>query len=235
MGNPGTGKTSVAVLYASLLHKAGVLSGGNVIIANRGSFLGRWVGTEEKNVNMVLEMGKGNLIMIDEAHTLAGANPNDFSRNVLPMFMTALADENNRDFAVVLCGYEKEMDKLMNTDPGLASRFPNKFVFEDFLPGQLYAIGCGRIKDNGYHLENDAAEKLEKLLLAMYGNRTDGWANAREIATVCEKILIAHADRCVKKRVRGEGLLVITEDDIPEYVPCKINVGVSKIGFNRNK
>ena len=69
----------------------------------------------------------------------------------------------------------------------------------------------------------------------MYGNRTDGWANAREIATVCEKILIAHADRCVKKRVRGEGLLVITEDDIPEYVPCKINVGVSKIGFNRNK
>lgn len=234
LGNPGTGKTTLAMLYASLLHKAGVLSGGNVIVANRGSFLGRWVGTEERNVAMVLEMSKGNLLMLDEAHTFAGASPNDYARNVLPMMMTALADESRRDFAVVLCGYEAEMENLLKTDPGLAGRFSNRFHFEDYQPQQLLEIARERITGSGYILSDSSLQKLDTLLEMMYKNRKKGWANAREVASVCDNILVTHADRCIREKRSGMDLIKITEEDIPAFVADREGAPLRKIGFANN-
>lgn len=233
VGNPGTGKSTVAVLFASLLHAAGVLSSGNVIIANRASFLGRWVGSEERNVAMLLEMSKGSVLMIDEAHNLLlGANPSDYSRNVMPIMMTALADETNRDFAVLLCGYEKEMDEAMATDPGIRSRFPNRFVFEDYNVEQLYEMAVGRIAGGGYILEDTASEKLHDILQLMYDHRDPAnWANAREVSTLWENIMIRHAERCILQGVSvNKALITITSDDIPEYKPVAIKPR-TKIGF----
>lgn len=233
LGNPGTGKSTVALLFASLLHSAGILSKGNVIVANRASFLSRWVGSEERNVAMLLAMSKGSVLMIDEAHNLMlGANSADYSRNVMPIMMTALADESNRDFAVLLCGYEKEMDKAMQTDPGIKSRFPNRFVFEDYNVDQLHEMAVNRIASGGYILEDSVSELIYDLLKNMYDNRTpDSWANAREVSTLWEEIMIRHAERCIIQGVTGNrALITITSDDIPEYKPTVAKVR-TKIGF----
>lgn len=233
LGNPGTGKSTIALLFASLLHSAGILSKGNVIVANRASFLGRWVGSEERNVAMLLAMSEGSVLMIDEAHNLMlGANESDYSRNVMPIMMTALADESKRDFAVLLCGYEKEMEKAMQTDPGIRSRFPNRFVFEDYDLEQLHEMAINRIVRGGYILEASVSELIHDLLKRMYDARTAGsWANAREVSTLWENIMIKHAERCILQGVTGnKALITITSDDIPEYKPAVIKAR-TKIGF----
>lgn len=233
LGNPGTGKSTIALLFASLLHSAGILSKGNVIVANRASFLARWVGSEERNIAMLLAMSKGSVLMIDEAHNLMlGANSSDYSRNIIPIMMTALADESDRDFAVLLCGYEKEMDKAMQTDPGIKSRFPNRFVFEDYNVDQLHKMALNRIASGGYILEDSVSELIHNLLKNMYDNRNpDSWANAREVSTLWENIMIRHAERCILQGVtRDKALITITSDDIPEYKPT-VAKARTKIGF----
>ena len=234
-GAPGTGKTSVALLYASVLKEAGILSKGNLLLANgRNAFTGKWVGTEEKNMRMALAAAKGNVLMIDEAYTLASPNEMDYIRNVLPMMLQILADEEYRDIAVVLCGYDHEMEFMLNSNPGLRSRFPNVFYFKDYSVAELYEMALNKLTRNGYKVSDEAAGKISEVLADMYKNREhDQWANGREVTNLFDRILVAHANRCISSGAEGEMLITITAEDIPE----KANVANSarktgRIGFN---
>ena len=233
-GSPGTGKTSVARLYASVLKEAGIISKGNLLLANgRNSFTGKWAGTEEKNVRMALAAAKGNVLMIDEAYTLATPNPTDQVRNVLPMMLQILADEEYRDIAVILCGYDHEMEELLNVNPGLRSRFPNVFNFKDYSVAELYEMMLNRIDQNGYRISDNAASKISEVLESMYKNRNpEQWANGREVTNLFDKILVTHANRCISCGVDGDKLITITSDDIPAYVnPGNPARKVRQIGF----
>ena len=237
-GSPGTGKTSVALLYASVLKEAGILSKGYLLLANgRNSFMGKWVGTEEKNVRMALAAAKGNVLMIDEAYTLASPNEMDYVRNVLPLMLQLLADEEYRDIAVVMCGYDHEMEFMLNSNPGLRSRFPNVFHFKDYSKEELYDIAIKRITQNGYKISDEASEKISKVLEQMYQNRDiSKWANAREVSNLFDKILVAHANRCISSDIEGEMLITITEEDIPDMSKAGSSRGAcKKIGFSQTK
>lgn len=234
-GSPGTGKTTVALLYASVLKEAGIISKGNLLLANgRTSFTGRWVGTEEKNVRMALAAAKGNVLMIDEAYTLASPNEMDYIRNVLPMMLQLLADEEYRDIAVILCGYDHEMEFMLNSNPGLRSRFPNVFHFKDYSVDDLCKIALDKITQNGYKISDDAKRKISEVLEEMYLSRNAGqWANAREVTNLYDKILVSHANRCISSGVEGEDLITITPEDIPNIVKdTNIGCKVKKIGFH---
>ena len=111
LGRPGTGKTTVCKIFGSLLHQAGALSKGHVVLCDRGTFIGTLWGDEERSVRQVLEKAKGGVLMIDEAYLLNSRNDNDPGKLVLQLLMNILADESQRDIAVVLCGYKDQMQK----------------------------------------------------------------------------------------------------------------------------
>ena len=230
LGHPGTGKTTVCKIFGSLLHQAGALSKGHVVVCDRGTFIGTLWGDEERSVQQVLEKAKGGVLMIDEAYLLVGKNENDPGRLVLQLLMNILADESQRDIAVILCGYKDQMLKMLECNPGLESRFPNKFEFRDFTIDELLAITNSRVKEYEYQFTPEAWEKYRSLLLQAYQVRDPlTWGNARFIANQLERIYIQHAGRCVSQPLMDKcSLRQITPEDI---VPIEVPRQRARIGF----
>ena len=216
LGRPGTGKTTVCKIFGSLLHQAGALSKGHVVMCDRGTFIGTLWGDEERSMNQVLEMAKGGVLMIDEAYLLNGKHESDPGKLVIQLLMNILADETQRDIAVVLCGYKDPMLKLLATNPGLQSRFPNKFEFTDFTVDELVEISIRRISSYDYQFTNTALEKYRNVLTQAYQVRDpETWGNARFVANLLERIYIQHATRCVRHYPKDKhDLLMLTPDDI---------------------
>ena len=230
LGRPGTGKTTVCKIFGSLLRQAGALSKGHVVVCDRGTFIGTLWGDEERSMKQVLEMAKGGVLMIDEAYLLNGKHENDPGKLVIQLMMNILADETQRDIAIVLCGYKEPMMKMLDTNPGLQSRFPNKFEFTDFTVDELLEITRRRIKDYDYQFAAQAWEKYHGMLTQAYKVRDpETWGNARFISNQLERIYIQHAARCVKRCPKDKHeLLLLTPEDI---VPIEIPRPKTKIGF----
>ena len=230
LGRPGTGKTTVCKIYGSLLHQAGALSKGHVVVCDRGTFIGTLWGDEERSVRQVLEVARGGVLMIDEAYLLNGKHEHDPGKLVLPLLMNILADETQRDIAVVLCGYKEPMMKMLDSNPGLQSRFPNMFEFQDFSVSELLEITRRRIRDYEYQFTTEAWEKFCGMISGAYSERDpDTWGNARFIANQLERIYIRHAERCMKQRPASQcELLMLTPEDI---VPIHVARPRARIGF----
>lgn len=230
LGRPGTGKTTVCKIFGSLLRQAGALSKGHVVVCDRSTFIGTLWGDEERSMKQVIEMAKGGVLMVDEAYLLNGKHENDPGKLVVQLLMNVLADEAQRDIAVVLCGYKEPMMKLLDTNPGLQSRFPNKFEFTDFTVDELLEITKRRIKDYDYQFTVPAWKKYSDILMQAYQLRNpETWGNARFIANQLERIYIQHANRCVRQQPHDKSeLLLLTPEDI---VPIEIPRQRTKIGF----
>ena len=230
LGRPGTGKTTVCKIFGSLLRQAGALSKGHVVVCDRGTFIGTLWGDEERSMKQVLEMAKGGVLMIDEAYLLNGKHDNDPGKLVIQLMMNILADETQRDIAIVLCGYKEPMMKMLDMNPGLQSRFPNKFEFTDFTVDELLEITRRCIKDYDYQFTAQAWEKYRGMLAQAYQVRdAETWGNARFISNQLERIYIQHAARCVKRCPKDKReLLLLTPEDI---VPIEIPRPKTKIGF----
>ena len=230
LGRPGTGKTTVCKIFGSLLRQAGALSKGHVVVCDRGTFIGTLWGDEERSMRQVLDIAKGGVLMIDEAYLLNGKHESDPGKLVIQLLMNILADETQRDIAIVLCGYKEPMQKLLDSNPGLQSRFPNKFEFPDFSVDELLEISRRRLKEYGYELTPTAWEKYIGILTQAYQVRdAETWGNARFVSNQLERIYIQHATRCVKKQPKDKAdlLLMIPEDIVPIEVPRKR----ARIGF----
>ena len=230
LGRPGTGKTTICKIYGSLLRQAGALSKGHVVVCDRSTFIGTLWGDEERSTRQVIDMAKGGVLMIDEAYLLNSSNPHDPGKMVIPLLMNILADESQRDIAVVLCGYKDPMQKLIDLNPGLQSRFPNKFEFPDFTIDELLEITKLRIKEYNYTFTTEAWEKYVHILSSAYQTRDpQTWGNARFIGNQLERIYIQHAGRCVKQQPSEKSeLLSLTPEDI---VSIEVPRQKSKIGF----
>jgi hypothetical protein len=199
-------------------------------VCDRSTFIGTLWGDEERAMRQVLEMAKGGVLMVDEAYLLNGRNDNDPGKLVIQLLMNILADETQRDLAIVLCGYKEPMMKLLDINPGLQSRFPNKFEFSDFTVDELQEITQRRIKDYNYQFTTAAWEKYSDILAQAYQMRNpDTWGNARFIGNLLERIYIQHASRCVKQQPKDkEELLMLTAEDV---VPIELPRQRTKIGF----
>ena len=230
LGRPGTGKTTVCKIFGSLLRQAGALSKGHVVVCDRGAFIGTLWGDEERSVRQVLEMAQGGVLMVDEAYLLDGKHEGDPGKLVVQLMMNILADEKQRDIAIVLCGYKEPMEKLLESNPGLQSRFPNKFEFADFTIDELLEITRRRVKEYEYEFTPEAWDKYRLLLIKAYGQRDPRtWGNARFIANQLERIYIQHAMRCVKQRPTDKRLLRLL---IPEDIlPVEVQKEKRRIGF----
>jgi len=215
-GKPGTGKTTVCKIYGSLLRQAGALSKGHVVICDRGTFIGTHWGDEERSMRQVLEKAQGGVLMIDEAYTLNGKHEKDPGRIVIQLLLNILADESQRDIAIVLCGYKEPMESLLNSNPGLQSRFPNKFVFPDFTIDELLDITLRRVREYEYEFTPQAWIQYKKIVTKAYNQRdAESWGNARFVANQLERIYIQHATRCVQMHpVDKRQMRLLTLEDV---------------------
>ena len=211
-GNPGTGKSTVCRLYGSLLKETGLLSKGHVVVADRKVFTGDCFGDTEDILRELIKYSEGGILLFDEAYLLEGTHPNDPNKMVLPMLLSELADNNKKDFAVVLSGYKDKLDRMLEQNPGLYSRFTNRFEFKDYPLDELVEIGVRYLTTFGHTFTIDGLVSFrEELASAMSGSCNKSWANARSVKNMIEQIYIKRAMRYSK-----DGCLdrEITSDDI---------------------
>lgn len=233
LGRPGTGKTTLCKIYGALLKEARMLTKGHVVVCGRSTFVGSSWGDEEEAVNQVLELAEGGVLMIDEAYLLNSPHPNDPGRHVLPLFMERLADESRRNIAVILCGYKEPMEGLLNLNPGLDSRFPHRFEFEDFSIDQLMEITRRRLSVYNYRFTRAGQKKYRDILEKAYKDRNpEKWGNARFVANLLESIYLRHAKRCMKHKSHSSSefykFFNITSSDIQ---PIEVPRDKPRIGF----
>lgn len=195
-GNPGTGKSTVCRLYGSLLKETGLLSKGHVVVADRKVFTGDCFGDTEDILRELIKYSEGGILLFDEAYLLEGTHPNDPNKMVLPMLLSELADNSKKDFAVVLSGYKDKLDRMLEQNPGLYSRFTNRFEFKDYSLDELVEIGVRYLMTVGHTFTIDGLSSFrDELESAMSGSSKKSWANARSVKNMIEQIYIKRAMR----------------------------------------
>lgn len=197
-GNPGTGKTTVAKLVGRIFHSMGLLSNGEVIEAERTTMVGRYIGETEQNMTELLNKAKGNVLFIDEAYSLcdnSDGDRKDFGCRVLESLLTVLS-QKEPDMIVILAGYEKEMNQMLEMNPGMKGRFPYKFNFEDYNADELYQIAFRLLARSEYVLTPEAEALFRETIGETVAHKDAYFHNARWVEQyVWDGIIAAMSDR----------------------------------------
>lgn len=238
LGSPGTGKTTVAKLMGEMLRRAGVLSQGHVVIKERATLLGQNYNSESEKTLQALEEAQGGILFIDEAYQLyQSEDPRDPGKFVIETLMTALADESNRDWMLILAGYPDNMMKMLKMNPGFKSRIPdsNIYVFDDYTEQELMEIAENYLTSNHYSLSDEARSALAKRVNIDYLHRDKSFGNARYIINMIQTdILPAMAQRVTSAETFDcKTLTEILPCDIPscDTTPARPSESRQRIGF----
>lgn len=235
LGSPGTGKTTVAKMLGSMLHDAGVLSSGHVVVRERATLLGQYYNSESEKTLDAIEAAQGGILFIDEAYQLYQPNdPRDPGKFVIETLLTSLADETKRDWMLVLAGYPEPMMKLLEMNPGFKSRIPqtNIYHFEDFSEEELMEIARNYLVRSQYCLTPEADETLTARLKIDYEKRDKNFGNARHVINLIQtEIIPAMAKRVIgQDNLTDADLTTILAADIPPVIRAAV-VSLPRIGF----
>ena len=204
-GSPGTGKTTVALRMAELLHRLGYIRRDHVVSVTRDDLVGQYIGHTAPKTREVLKRAMGGVLFIDEAYYLYRPdNERDYGQETIEILLQAM--ENDRDdLVVILAGYKDRMDTFFQSNPGMGSRVAHHIDFPDYGLEELLAIGGLMLAAQGYRF-TPAAEELfaEYLRRRMAQPR---FANARSVRNALERARLRQADRLVS----GTGVVGIDE------------------------
>lgn len=223
LGNPGTGKTTVAKLVGEIYHNLGLLSKGHTVETNRSKLVGEYIGMTEKKTLEAIEEARGGVLFIDEAYTLVSheSDTKDFGKEILNALLTVLS-EPQPDMIVILAGYEDKMMNMMKTNPGLKDRFPLTFHFDDYSAEELMEMACRTLKAGNYRLTDDAHKCLNTLIEKAAANRNEYFGNGRWVHNLIYQGIIKSMARRVmtsspsERNIDIDMLCVIEESDIIE-------------------
>ena len=211
MGNPGTGKTTVARIISGLYAAIGVLEKGQLIEVDRSGLVAGYVGQTALKTQEVIKSALGGVLFIDEAYSLASGGENDFGREAIETILKAMEDHRD-ELIVVVAGYDGPMEKFINSNPGLQSRFNKYFYFPDYNGEQLLHIFKGQCKKNGYALTEEAEAEAKAMFEELYENRGENFGNGRDVRNVFE-------DTVVRQSNRVAALDAPTKDDLMQFLP----------------
>ena len=213
LGNPGTGKTTVARIVAEILYNLKYIKQNKLIEVSSKDLVGEYVGQTAPKTMAVIEKAMGGLLFIDEAYTLAsigGATGNSYNEEAIATLIQAM--ENYRDnLVVIFAGYTKEMQAFLNSNSGIVSRVGYTLAFDDYTTEELIAIFNGMMKKSGFTVSKDAIEAL-KNIIEEYKD-TENFGNARFVRNVYEKTIIKHASN-TKNKTSKKALKTIDAEDI---------------------
>jgi len=193
-GAPGTGKTTVARLYGKILTALGVLAQGQLVECARSDLVGEYVGHTAQKTKDAFDRARGGVMFIDEAYTLAPANGsgNDFGREAIDTLVKLMEDHRD-EVVVIAAGYSDEMERFIESNPGLASRFSHTIEFENYEPDELVTILGQHAATSGYEMTEDT----EAALLAYFEQVARGrsFGNGRFARKILDGMITRHAGR----------------------------------------
>jgi len=217
MGNPGTGKTTVARLLAKIYHAIGVLSKGQLVEVDRSGLVAGFVGQTAIKTQEVIQKALGGVLFIDEAYALVNQeNGNDFGHEAIEVILKNMED-HREDLIVIVAGYTNLMEKFIHSNPGLESRFNKYFFFEDYDGDQLMSIFRSMCKKNGYTLSPEAEQWAQTDFKALYDERDENFGNARDVRNLFEKAVARQSDRVAALEApTREQLMELRTEDLTE-------------------
>lgn len=192
-GNPGTGKTTVAKIYAELLKECGMLKRGHLIVASRADFVAGYVGQTAGKTKKKIREALGGVLFIDEAYSLLSQTAGDFGKEVVDTLVDEMT-KHNENLVVVLAGYPKEMDQLLESNPGLRSRFKKFFLFPDYSAEELLAIIETYVEGFQYQLTDGA-----RILLKQSIENHTFKGNGRFATNLADEMIQAQALRLMEE------------------------------------
>ena len=214
LGNPGTGKTTVARLMGKMLHALGLLSRPDVVEVGRDDLVGTFQGETAVKTKDAVMSAMGGVLFIDEAYSLVNAANDSYGHECINTLVPLL--ENNRGKFVCICaGYTREMQVFLDANTGLRSRLVKKITFDDYSADELYRIFLGICAKKGLILGAGAAEAARAKLQDLYAQRDWDFGNAREVRTFIGEVEARLAERtmfCVNPTT--DELVTILPEDI---------------------
>lgn len=229
MGNPGTGKTTVAKLVGKILSAIHVFNTSAPFIqTSREQLVGRYIGQTEDKVLETVNNSLGGVLFIDEAYSLISDDSRDYGSKVIDVLVNQM-DIHKHDLCVIFGGYKEEMLEFLQMNPGLDSRVPFKINFKDYSNDELFEIFNKMIKDSNFYLEDG----LEELLLKHFEEvkKSKNFGNARYVRNFMERLKIKQANRLIDEN--SNDLYKFTKEDIENTIKSmkKIKSGYRQIGF----
>ncbi len=217
LGNPGTGKTTIARLLGKIFKAMGILENGHVVEVDRSGLVGQFIGETAVKTDKIITDALGGILFIDEAYTLKKPGiSSDFGQEAIDILLKRMEDLRGK-FVVIAAGYPGPMKDFVDSNPGLQSRFTHTFIFEDYQPDELLEIFKFFAKREEYFLSDDAEKFLLKKFIEIFENRDETFGNARLARKIFSETKIQIGKRfqnATESDKENFSLNVITLDDI---------------------
>jgi SpoVK/Ycf46/Vps4 family AAA+-type ATPase len=217
LGNPGTGKTTVARLVGRIFKALGLLKKGTFVEVDRADLVGGYVGQTALKTKKVVESALDGVLFIDEAYALARSTGGftDFGREAIDTLVPMMENERNR-LVVILAGYTREMNEFIGTNPGIKSRVARIVEFADYNGEDLFKIFLGMVQRERLICPDKVQRRLREVFNKMYASRDRNFGNGRDVRNFYERMVEQQKDRIVRDNLlEGDAMIAFAISDIP--------------------
>ena len=219
-GSPGTGKTTVARIVATIYHNIGILKKGHTIETDRSGLVAEYVGQTAIKTNKIIDAALNGVLFIDEAYSLVPEQgEQDYGQEAISTLLKRMEDDRD-SLVVIIAGYNNEMKRFIDSNPGLQSRFNRYIHFNDYTADELYQMFTKLyLKKNQYTITDEAADYLHQRLIYAVAHKDKNFGNARYVRNVFEKVIQEQANRISQNTANSRrDLTEITIEDIKKAI-----------------